>query len=142
MEDEVTERLLVLEGEIAQQQDVLIQERRSEQYMKFKVAQALVQQHDATSWERILTELIGLFDTLQRSGATDTLLLDDFTFYADKVTLRGRVSSIRQIYITDGLLDRMAALPFVVRMDVPFYREVGRAYEFILEATISHESNS
>ncbi len=105
-------------------------------YRRFKIAQLILSTEKRISREQTISYLIDLFDQLQSLDVTSNISLDDFQIHTDKVTLRGTVDDMQTIYGSGGLLDRFIALDFVNHLEIPFYKQVGNGYEFILEATL------
>lgn len=123
------------ESVLAQQQE-LQKITTLEPYRRFKIAQLILASEKHLSWEVSIQYLIDLFDQLQAVDITSNISLDDFQIHTDKVTLRGTVDNMQTIYASGGLLDKFIALDFVSHLEIPFYKQIGNSYEFILEATL------
>jgi hypothetical protein len=139
-EEKTVSELLTQEQEARKNtQRLLDNELQKPYHAQYKISQMVRINYQQTRRHEIIWRLIQEFEWRQTSQNSERLLVDDVTIFSDRVTMRWRVEQLSHIYDDQWLLERIAALPFVASIDVPFYREVWRTYEFILEAVIQHD---
>jgi len=66
--------------------------------------------------------------------------LANFQINDKKITLKGTVSTLKDIYAEWWIIDRFSGYPFIQFFKVPYYRknEIDGWYDFLLDADIYH----
>lgn len=77
------------------------------------------------------------------AGQDQTLVLSDFTVSLDKLSVRGKVSSLLLLYYTNpekgivSLIDRFKTLDFISNMRIKNYSKDNGFFSFVLEANVN-----
>ena len=101
-----------------------------------------------TSWlyryERIekISEILDDLRNIDEDNLDSTIELSDFNVSLEELSLRGVVSSLKDLYYTNAsgrikaVLDSFESLDFIEKMTIKEYQKVDEWFEFILYANI------
>lgn len=106
-------------------------------YVKYNATRTLINSAWTRKRKGTTMYLISLFNTLQTVDDNDGgVVLQEFQINEWRATFRGIVTSIDKLYVPGGLIDRLVALDFVEKIQIPFYQRWSEWYYFTIDTTI------
>lgn len=132
------------ENKIEKKEAKLEEYEASEWYKKFLSVKSL---ESKTSWlyryERIekISEILDDLRNIDEEDWESTIELSDFNVSLEELSLRGTVSSLKDLYYNasgriKAVLDRFEGLDFIEKMTIKEYQKVDEWFEFILHANV------
>ena len=137
--------LKIVKNRIATKEEQVKEHEASEWYKKFLAVQALESKNSNMTWyDRIekISEILEDLRSLDDEEEGTTLELSDFSVSLEEISLRGIVSSLKDLYYTSAswkmraVLDRFESLDFIDRMVIKEYNNNGYWFEFSLFANV------
>lgn len=134
-----------LENKIAKKEAQLEKDESSDGYKKFLAVKSL---ESKTSWmfryERIekISEILDDLRNIDGEDWESTIELSDFNVSLEELSLRGVVSSLKDLYYTNAswrikaVLDRFESLDFIEKMTIKEYQKIDEWFEFVLYANV------
>lgn len=134
-----------VENKIEKKEAQLEEYEASEWYKKFLAVKSL---ESKTSWlyryERIekISEILDDLRNIDEEDWESTIELSDFNVSLEELSLRGTVSSLKDLYYTNAsgrikaVLDRFEGLDFIEKMTIKEYQKVDEWFEFVLHANV------
>lgn len=138
-------KIQTMEKKIAKKEAQLEEYEASEGYKKFLAVKSL---ESKTSWlyryERIekISEILDDLRNIDDENWESTIQLSDFNVSLEELSLRGTVSSLKDLYYTNAswkikaVLDRFESLDFIEKMTIKEYQKVDEWFEFVLYANV------
>jgi len=131
-------------------QSVLTQKRTeytttiSDPWYKKYAASKRIEDDDIVNWKDTIEYLVQMYDTISElDDDTSGIWLTNFVVTFDHtVNLRGNIDNIRTMYLPDWLIDRFTDLDAIESINIPFYRNNGETYEFVLDAIIKTDESA
>ena len=112
--------------------------RTSQDVVRFDIAKYIETKEKTTEWSQNITNLIAMYTKLKAlsQSSNEKFVLSDFIVDTDQISVKGKVTDMRYVYVTNGIIDRFVGLDFVKEVQIPYYKKAGDYYEFVLQASV------
>lgn len=139
---QTTQNLQTLQQTIDSQNLIAENNKKLAWYNKLLLVKQLNDTSKNLPWSEQIPKVVDMLNDIQKvdSSSSDSIVLSDFSISLDKVSLRGKVTNLRMLYVNkanfSSLIDRFLKLDFIKNMSIQNYQKNWLYYDFALNADV------
>ena len=110
--------------------------KEDEKIKKYLLLKDVYEQIQPTKWSYIMRKM---YDIIQKVDKISywKFEINNFVINMEQLNLVWKVNDLSIVYSSGWIIDQFEELPFIKKMNIPYYKRVNNMFEFSLNANIS-----